>query len=107
MDPAALRKQLEKWAPWGVRVEFSNGVSTVDLTPDTASSIPLWKLGQFEAHVPIVKARDVLDVGCHVGYNSIELARRQKARCTGIDVYRSHLEAARFLAELAGVECEF
>jgi SAM-dependent methyltransferase len=106
--PASLRKRLARWAPWSVLVEFSNGVTTGEferLSP--FNDAPLWKISRFEGAVPFSSLSDVLDVGCNVGYNAIHLARTYDARCVGIDVQQRHIEAAGYLAELAGVDCRF
>jgi 2-polyprenyl-3-methyl-5-hydroxy-6-metoxy-1,4-benzoquinol methylase len=103
-----LREKLRGWAPWRVLIEFSNGVSTNEFEqefPFTQS--PLWKLGRFATTVPFENLRDVLDVGCNVGYNAIYLARDYDAHCVGIDVQQRHIEAARYLAGLVGVDCHF
>jgi SAM-dependent methyltransferase len=108
IEAERLRRKLREWAPWRVLIEFSNGVTTSEFEkehPFTQS--PLWKLGRFEAVVPFSELHDVLDVGCNVGYNAIHLADAHGARCVGIDVQQRHIDAARYLAELCGVECEF
>jgi SAM-dependent methyltransferase len=108
VEAGEARRRLAGWAPWRVLVELSNGVTTADLDhefPFTES--PLWKLGQFAGKVPLEMLRDVLDVGCNVGYNAIHLARAYGARCVGIDVQQRHIDAASYLAKLAEVDCRF
>jgi SAM-dependent methyltransferase len=103
-----LRERLAEWSPWSVLIEFSNGVATSEFEQRFPfGESPLWKLGQFEATVPLADLNDVLDVGCNVGYNAIHLARTYGARCIGIDAWPRALEAASFLAELTNVDCEF
>ena len=53
-----------------------------------------------------VAGRDVLHLQCHIGFDSISLARRG-ARATGADFSPASLEKARELAARAGVEAEF
>lgn len=107
-DPGELRGRLGGWAPWRVLVEFSNGVTTGEFEREFPfSPAPLWKLGRFEDTVPFAALSDVLDIGCNVGYNAIHLARSYGARCVGIDVQERHVEAAQYLADLAGADCDF
>jgi len=49
----------------------------------------------------------LLDVGCNAGYNSIHAALKYRFSTIGIDINPRHVEAARFLAHLAGVPSEF
>jgi SAM-dependent methyltransferase len=64
-------------------------------------------LGEFEAAaVGDVAGLDVLHLQCHIGFDSISLARRG-ARVTGADFSPASLAKARALAERAGVEVEF
>ena len=49
----------------------------------------------------------LLGVGCCADYNSIHAAVKYGVRCTGIDVVPRHIEASRFLSEIAGVNAEF
>ena len=53
-----------------------------------------------------VAGLDVLHLQCHIGFDSISLARRG-ARVTGADFSPASLAKARALAERAGVEVEF
>src|SRR3954449_5653973 len=52
-----------------------------------------------------VAGLDVLHLQCHIGFDSISLARRG-ARVTGADFSPASLAKARALAERAGVEAE-
>jgi SAM-dependent methyltransferase len=58
------------------------------------------------AAVGEVAGCDVLHLQCHIGFDSISLARRG-ARVTGADFSPASLEKARALAARAGVEIEF
>jgi SAM-dependent methyltransferase len=58
------------------------------------------------AAVGDVAGLDVLHLQCHIGFDSISLARRG-ARVTGADFSPASLAKARGLAERAGVEVEF
>jgi SAM-dependent methyltransferase len=53
-----------------------------------------------------VDGRDVMHLQCHIGFDSISLARRG-ARVTGVDFSPASLAKARDLAARAGAEAEF
>ena len=53
-----------------------------------------------------VGGREVLHLQCHIGFDSISLARRG-ARVTGVDFSPNSLTKARDLAARAGVEADF
>jgi SAM-dependent methyltransferase len=56
--------------------------------------------------VGAVAGLDVLHVQCHIGHDTISLARRG-ARVTGVDFSPASLERARDLARRAGVRADF
>jgi SAM-dependent methyltransferase len=103
-----LRPKLAAWAPWLAVIEFSNGVSTAEFEPKHPQLGPAChNLLRFEPHIPFEELRDVLDVGCNVGYNGIYLGSKYGARTVGIDIEQRLLDAAEFLGSLAGIEAEF
>ena len=110
LAPEALKERLRRWEPWGHRIDFDNGVSTMDFRRRTPfGEHPLNKFHMVEPVIPfgdISNAR-VLDVGCNVGYNSIHAALKYGACCTGIDIMPRHVQASRFLSEVAGINGEF
>jgi SAM-dependent methyltransferase len=59
-----------------------------------------------ELAVGDIEGKDVLHLQCHIGFDSIVLARRG-ARVIGTDFSPASLEKARALAERCGVEVEF
>src|SRR3712207_3745499 len=64
-------------------------------------------LGDVEsAAVGDVARRDVLHVQCHIGFDSVSLARRG-ARVTGVDFSPASLAKARAIAERCGVPVDF
>lgn len=68
-------------------------------------------LGEHEAAgiseaVGAVAGLDVVHIQCHIGFDTISLARRG-ARATGVDFSRVAVERARELARRCGVEAEF
>jgi SAM-dependent methyltransferase len=59
-----------------------------------------------DAAIGTVRGLDVLHVQCHIGFDSISLARRG-ARVTGLDFSAAALAKAAALAERCGVEIEW
>jgi SAM-dependent methyltransferase len=55
---------------------------------------------------PDLRGRDVVNIQCHIGFDTIALARRG-ARVTGVDFSRASLATAAELAERCGVEIEW
>src|SRR4051812_2086467 len=53
-----------------------------------------------------LRGRDVVHIQCHIGFDTIVLARRG-ARVTGVDFSRASLAKAAELAERCGVEIEW
>jgi tRNA (mo5U34)-methyltransferase len=110
LSPDALREKLRLWEPWSHRVDFDNGVSTLDCARRASfSESPLSKFRQAGSVIPFAELAGgrLLDVGCNAGYNSINAASNYQISALGIDVIRRHIHAARFLAGLADVSCEF
>ena len=56
--------------------------------------------------VPDLRGRDVIHIQCHIGFDTIALARRG-ARVTGVDFSRASLVKAADLAGRCGVEIEW
>jgi 2-polyprenyl-3-methyl-5-hydroxy-6-metoxy-1,4-benzoquinol methylase len=110
LAPKALKQKLQRWEPWGHRIDFDNGVSTKDFKRRIPfSEQPLSKFSLVETAIPFgdIAGGRLLDVGCNAGYNSIHAALKYRFSTTGIDITPRHVEAARFLAHLAGVPSEF
>ena len=105
-----LLDRLRKHEPWGHLINFSNGVSTGQLARRTPfSENPLQKLLTVAERIPFEQLRggSLLDIGCNSGYNSIHAAAHFGMDVVGLDVSRRHMEVARLLSELAGVDAEF
>jgi 2-polyprenyl-3-methyl-5-hydroxy-6-metoxy-1,4-benzoquinol methylase len=110
LEPDALREKLRTWEPWSHRVDFDNGVSTLECARRAPfSESPLRKFRDAAVAVPFgeLTGGRLLDIGCNAGYNSIHAALKYRFWVTGVDVIPRHIEAARFLAGLAGASCEF
>jgi SAM-dependent methyltransferase len=110
LSPDALKEKLRLWEPWSHRLDFDNGVSTLECARRIPfSESPLRKFRDAAVAVPFgeLAGGRLLDIGCNAGYNSIHAALKYQFSATGVDVIPGHVEAARFLAALAGVSCEF
>jgi len=112
LEPEALKDRLDKWAPWSIRVDFSNGVSTMDCERRIPfSTNPLQKIITANRGIDLEKFRGgrLLDIGCASGYNSIYCATKYEMSATGIDYNPKHIEVSTFLSEVAGVKnsCSF
>lgn len=105
-----LKARLDNWAPWGHRIDFSNGVSTRDCNRrNPFSENTLQKLSMVEECLNLdnYKGGRLLDIGCNSGYNSIHCAQKYNFQTTGIDVSTRHIEVSNFLKEIASVKGEF
>jgi tRNA (mo5U34)-methyltransferase len=110
LAPEALKEKLQRWEPWSHRFDFDNGMSTRDcarLTP--FNERPLDKFALFASAVPFAELAGgrLLDVGSNAGHNSIHAAVKYRFSTTGMDIDPRYIEAARFLAGLAGASSEF
>lgn len=105
-----LARILKKNAPWGHRVDFSNGLSTKDFdkrTPFTHNT--LQKIKVVEKAIPFeeFKGGRVLDIGCNSGHNSIYLSTTYDMCATGIDVLPRHIEVSKLLSKIANLDNEY
>lgn len=110
LTPEDLREKLRAWEPWSHRLDFTNGVSTLDCGRRTPfSDTPLIKFSLVEPFIPFTQLAGghLLDLGSNAGYNSIHAAVTYQFSTTGIDFNPRHIEVSRFLADLASASCEF
>jgi 2-polyprenyl-3-methyl-5-hydroxy-6-metoxy-1,4-benzoquinol methylase len=110
LAPDALREKLRRWEPWNQRLDFDNGVSTLDCARRASfSEWPLRTFAQAALVVPFgeLAGGRLLDIGSNTGCNSIHAALKYQFSTTGVDINRHNIEVARFLAALAGVSSEF
>jgi 2-polyprenyl-3-methyl-5-hydroxy-6-metoxy-1,4-benzoquinol methylase len=110
LAPEALKEKLRRWEPWSHRLDFDNGVSTLDCARRTPfNESPLKKFAHAASAIPFTELAGgrLLDIGCNAGYNSIHAALKYQFSTTGVDTSVRHIEVARFLAALAGAPSEF
>ena len=99
MDIAEIRSEVRRLAPWYYRFDLP-GISTaevpaVDNTGHREIVFPDVRPGFWEG-------ASVLDVGCAEGAWSFGALERGAARVTAFDCRRSHIEKARFIANVRG-----
>ena len=110
MDKETLLSELRRYEPWGHRIDFSNGVSTLDVGHRTPfSENPTQKAKIAFSHMPTYELANkrILDIGCNSGYSSIFAATEHQMRPTGIDVNKRHIEVSTMLSKMANVGAEF
>lgn len=110
LDTHDLTQELRKYEPWGHRIDFSNGVSTAQFERRVPfNENLLLKFHTAAKHIPFEHLRGgaLLDIGCNSGHNSIYAAQEYGMEPVGIDVSPRHMQAAGFIAGLAGIQAEF
>ena len=114
MGADAVREQIRRLEPWEYTLDL-DGVHTRELDDFTR---PEWRFHRYRVDlinkslVRMFGERfsdfDILDIACHCGLFSLDLATRGARRVDGIDLRRENIQQARFLQELYGVEnCNF
>lgn len=96
-----VESRIEALAPWFHNMKLG-GVWTA---PDHfLGDYPGAKFRRFEAALPDVRGKSVLDIGCNAGFYSIEMKRRGAASVLGIDSDERYLAQARLAADLTGFD---
>src|SRR5918999_1831455 len=87
-----VRQEIERLGPWFHNLHLPDGTQTA---PDHfLGDFPAFKWRQLAACLPEdLSEWTALDIGCHAGFYSFELARRG-AQVTGIDVDPHYLAQA-------------
>ena len=108
MTAQEIRDGIQSHGPWFYRFEFEGGLETTTLLPPSVADIFETRRqmvnsvvdGYFGARLAEVEC---LDIGCHEGFYSLEMARKGVRRVVGIDAREENLSRARFVAEAMGV----
>lgn len=66
------------------------GSGQVNTPPGSYATVKEWIMHSF-----LGPQANVLEIGCSMGFISIEIARYVKATCTGLDLHEASIEAAR------------
>lgn len=107
LSPETLREKLKQWEPWRQEIIFSNGVRTSEFQMMVHfTRRPLAKWDVFEKAIPkaSLQGRKALDIGCNSGYHCLNLRSRYDMDVLGIDFLPRHIEVARFLSEISGLD---
>lgn len=114
MDADSIRTHLQRLEPWEYTLNLS-GVATRAIDDVTRVE---WRFHRFRVDLICrtlfrmfgdrMSGYDVLDIACHCGPFSLDLAARGARRVSGIDVRPRNIEQARFLQQLYGIDnCDF
>ena len=108
MTRQQIEQAIAQLGPWFYSFDLGNGLRTpCVLSPEVAAIHPtrLEMVSRFlEAHFGARLSQiSCLDIGCHEGFYSIEMAKKGIPRVLGLDVRESSLAKARFVAEVSGL----
>ena len=114
METEAVREQIPKLEPWEYTLDLS-GVKTREIDEVTR---PEWRFHRFRVDlIAETLARllgdrmlevELLDIACHCGVFSLELAARGARAVRGVDLRPENIAQARFLQRLYGIDnCTF
>ena len=96
-----LRSRIDALGPWFHNLNLE-GMWTA---PDHfLGDYPGAKFRRFEAGLPDIAGKSVLDIGCNAGFYSIEMKRRGASRVLGIDSDQRYLDQARLATEVLGYD---
>lgn len=108
---AALRRRLDASGPWFYRFPFSNGASSEPVDPvaqaihDARAQLVFPMLDQL--HGDRWPSIECIDLACHEGWFSTQLAARGAARVVGLDLRPDHIARAndvRSIVDLPNLE---
>lgn len=102
----AIDQGLHARAPWFYAYEFTNGAHT-EAPPGETQEIHTDRADAIFPHLDRLFAgrwADVrcLDLACHEGWFSMQVAQRGAASVFGIDLRPEHIERAQWIAEASG-----
>lgn len=114
LSAEAVQDKVRQLEPWEYTLDL-NGVHTRELDDFTR---PEWRFHRYRVDlinktlVRMFGERfsefDILDIACHCGLFSLDLATRGARQVQGIDLREENIQQARFLQQLYGVEnCDF
>lgn len=100
---------VERLSPWFHKIELGQGVTTKTRTTageDADHPLGYWKIIR-QCLPEDLSGKSVLDVGCNAGFYSVEAKRRGAARVLGVDAQRHHVQQAKFVSRVLGLDIEF
>ena len=99
-----MERSIAELGPWFYPFDFGGGLRAPSRIPEAVAEIFGTRLEMVnrvaDAHFG-ARLREIscLDIGCHEGFYSIEMARKGVRRVRGIDVREDNLRRARFVAD--------
>lgn len=107
MTRTEIERGIAELGPWFYPFELGDGLRTTPAIPEQVVGIFETRLRMVNAAVDAhfgsrVRGLECLDIGCHEGFYSLEMAKRG-AKVTGIDARTENLNRARFIAQAAGI----
>jgi SAM-dependent methyltransferase len=106
-----LRRSVEELGPWEVPYRLAGDLSAMpdDMVSAVAAARFWYRIEIVNGAVARLLGKDLerataLDVGCHSGLFTLDLAARGAARVDGIDLRAHNIAQARFVAAHYGVE---
>lgn len=109
IDSSEVSRRIDLFEPWFYDFDLGTFGKTQSKLPDSVRQIHLTRLDMVNAFLNTylrpeqIPGISCLDIACHEGYFSIELAKRGFKRVVGIDVRAESLQKARFIAEVLGL----
>ena len=108
---AELRARVEALGPWDVPFRLGHDLSTMgdDMVAAVARQRLLYRLDLINGTVARLLGEElerssVLDIGCHSGLFTLDLAGRGARRVDGVDLRPQNIAQARFLARHYGID---
>ncbi|HEY6190435.1 MAG TPA: DUF1698 domain-containing protein [Pyrinomonadaceae bacterium] len=95
--------------PWFHKIELGQGLTTKTRSSageDADHPLGFWKITQ-RCLPDDLSGKSVLDVGCNAGFYSIEAKRRGAASVLGVDAQRHHIEQAKFVRRVLGLDIAY
>ena len=96
---------IESLAPWFYEFDLGTLGRTPSMLPPEVQPIHKTRLDMantaIDTHFSESRLRSIscLDIACHEGFYSVEIAKRGVPRVLGVDVREESLQKARFVAE--------
>jgi tRNA (mo5U34)-methyltransferase len=102
-----VERRISDFAPWFYRFEFSNGAATTDVS-EYVLKIHTDRAAMIFPHLDRLfddrwGETRCLDIACHEGWFSLQLAQRGAESVRGMDVRSERIAKARWLAEVGGI----
>ena len=109
MTREEIMAEVRRLRPWFHKIDLGQGIVTkTESTAGEAADHPLgyWKI--IKRSLPEdLTGQSVLDVGCNAGFYAIESKRRGAAQVLGVDAQRHHIQQAKFVRRVLGLDIQY